>query len=75
MSQGDFEPEPKARKCWLNILASCGVALLAVAAAAENLEKYLYFPGAVWIVLGTFVAGMWAYEVYCKGGEHDDEGT
>lgn len=72
MRGDDHNPEPVVRRCWVQILASCGVALLAIAAAAENLEKYLYFPGSAWIIFGTFVAGFWAYEVYCRGSDHDE---
>ena len=73
MGNKDVDPEPRVRKCWIQIVARCGVAFLATAAAAENLERYLYFPGSVWIVFGTFVAAMWAYESYCRGSSHDDE--
>jgi hypothetical protein len=73
MGDDDIGPDPMGRRCWLKIVASCGVALLAIAASAENLEKYLVLPGSVWIIFGTFVAGIWAYEIYCRGSKHDDE--
>ncbi len=57
------------------MLASGSIALLAIASAADNLQAHLYFPGAVWIVFGTFIAILWAYEVYCRGGLDDDEAT
>ena len=53
------------RRCWLTVLGCGGVAFLALASGAKNLETYLYLPGAVWIVGGTFVVGCWAYEKYC----------
>jgi hypothetical protein len=55
------------RACWLKVLGACGVAFLALSAGSANLEKYLYLPGAVWIIGGTFIVGAWAYETYCIG--------
>lgn len=55
------------RSCILKVIAAAGGAFLALANAAGNLEKYLYFPGWAWIVFGTYVAGMWAYEMFCIG--------
>jgi hypothetical protein len=56
-----------ARSCALKVLAAAGLAFLALASASENLVKYLYMPGYVWIVGGTLLAGWWAYENYCIG--------
>jgi hypothetical protein len=53
------------RGCGLKVAGCGGVAFLALAGGSANLEKYLYLPGAVWIVGGTFIVGCWAYETYC----------
>jgi hypothetical protein len=53
------------RGCWLKVMGCCGIAFLALAAGADNLVKYLYMLGAVWIVGGTLIVGSWAYETYC----------
>lgn len=55
------------RGCWFKVAGAGGVAFLALASGAANLEKYLYIPGAFWILGGTFVVGAWAYEAYCVG--------
>ncbi len=49
------------------MFACAGVAFLALAEALENLVTYLYFPGPIWLIGGTFLAGWWAYENYCIG--------
>jgi hypothetical protein len=46
-------------------MGACGVAFLALAAGADNLQKYLYIPGGIWIIFGTIIVGAWAYEMYC----------
>jgi hypothetical protein len=53
------------RKCFAKVVGYAGAALVALAACAENLEKYLFGTGTVWIVAGTFVAAAWALETYC----------
>ncbi len=46
---------------------------MALAASAENLEKYLFATGTSWILGGTIVASAWAYEALCvqRGGNDD----
>jgi hypothetical protein len=63
------------RGCGLKILGCGGVAFLALSSGAKNLETYLYIPGAIWIVGGTFIVACWAYEMYCMNGGDDDEQT
>jgi len=60
------------RKCWYKVAGCGGVAFLALASGAENLEKFLALPGGVWIIGGTFLAGCWAYEAYCRELIDDD---
>ena len=55
-----------ARACWLRVVGCAGVAFLALAASANNPVTYLFGPGVFWIVGGTYVAGCWAYEMYCQ---------
>ena len=52
--------------CWLKVFGCCGVAFLALAAGAANLENYLCIPAAIWIFGGTLIVGAWAYETYIK---------
>lgn len=65
--------EPGMRECWLKVLGCAGVAFLALAAGAKNLETYLYLPGAVWIVGGTIIVSYWAYRMYCMNGSGDEQ--
>jgi hypothetical protein len=53
------------RGCVLKVIGAGGVAAIALAAAADNLVNYLFGPGYLWIVGGTFIAAAWAYESYC----------
>ena len=55
------------RRCLLKVFAAGGIAFAVIAQAVDNLVKYLYFPGFVWVIGGTFLAGWWAYETYCIG--------
>jgi hypothetical protein len=57
-----------SRKCILQVLGFTGASFVGVAATAENLERYLYLPGWLWIVGGAYIAGVWAYQTYCKEG-------
>jgi hypothetical protein len=67
----DLSDEDKSwiarRSCTLKILAAGGAAFLAIAETSENLVRYLYVPGWLWIVGGTYLAGLWAYESLCIG--------
>jgi len=58
------------RRCWFKVIAATAVAFIAVAGAAENLEKYLYLPGAIWILGGTFIVFLWSIAMFCF--EHED---
>jgi hypothetical protein len=60
------------RKCFVTVIGYAGAALVAIAACAENLEKYLFGTGTIWILAGTFIAACWAWETYCPG-ENDEE--
>jgi hypothetical protein len=55
------------RSCLLKIFAAGGIAFAVLAQGVENLVRYLYFPGSVWVIGGTVLAGWWAYETYCIG--------
>ncbi len=46
-----------------------GAAFLALVAGAENLEKFFFGPGWLWIVGGTILAAVWAYQSYCDGDQ------
>lgn len=72
MQEEDYNPDPKTRICWIRVIACCGVALVAIASASQNMETYLHIPGNLSIIFGTFVAGMWGYEVYCRGSIDDE---
>ena len=61
------------RPCWLKVVGAAGVAFLALAAGAKNLETYLYLPGAAWIVGGTLIVVFWAYRAYCMDMSGDEE--
>jgi hypothetical protein len=60
------------RKCLVTVVGYAGAALVAVAACAENLEKYLVLTGTFWILAGVFIAAVWAWETHCPG-ENDEE--
>jgi len=66
MSGDEGEPDPATRNCFLKVIACVGVAFLALASGVENLVTYLFGPGVLWIVGGTYIAGIWAYETYCR---------
>lgn len=57
------------RGCWLKVFGVAGAAFLALAGEAENLEKYLFGPGALWILGGTFIVFCWGFEMFCIGDE------
>lgn len=59
-----LDPTPKS--CLVKITGIAGAAFLALGACSENLVKYLFGPGYFWIVGGTLVAAIWAYETYCR---------
>jgi hypothetical protein len=47
---------------------------MALLASAENIETYLYGTALAWMLGGSFLAGCWAFEVYCRdggGGGHE----
>lgn len=54
------------KDCALKVAGYAGGAFLALAASAENLERYLFGPGYLWIVGGTFIVACWAHEMYCN---------
>ena len=54
------------RECFLKVGGYAGVAFLTLAAAADNLVTYLFGPGVFWILGGTYVAGCWAHEKFCR---------
>lgn len=53
--------------CRLKVLGCAGAAFLALASGAENLERYLWLPGGMWITVGTMAVGWWAGLMYCAG--------
>ena len=67
-----MKTQPGGRKCLVKVVGYAGAALVAIAACAENLEKYLFATGTFWILAGTFIAACWARETYCPG-EQDEE--
>lgn len=60
------------RNCVLSVFAYAGAAFIAIAASADNLVKYLFGPGFIWIIGGTYVTGVWAYQKFCKGKQEDE---
>jgi len=60
------------RSCLLKVFAAAGVAFLALAASSDNLVKYLFGPGYLWIVGGSILAALWAYESYCREDVHEE---
>jgi hypothetical protein len=51
--------------CWLKVVGAAGIAFLALAGASDNLVKYLFGPGWMWIIGGSVLAAWWAYQSYC----------
>ncbi|NQU56897.1 MAG: hypothetical protein HQ513_06650 [Rhodospirillales bacterium] len=54
------------RACERKAFIYAAVSFLSLFSASANLEVYLYLPGIVWILSGTFIAGCWAHEKFCK---------
>lgn len=61
------------RACVVKVLGYGGAAFIALAACAENLEKYLFSTAAAWIIGGTVLAMLWAFETFCAEGSDEDE--
>ena len=70
--QGALATKFTLKSCLLKVFAAAGVAFLALAASSDNLVKYLFGPGYLWIVGGSIVAGLWAYESYCREDVHEE---
>ena len=58
---------PQQRSCWLRVAGCAGAAFLALSASVDNLVTYLFGPGWLWIIGGTFITVAWAYEGFCHG--------
>ena len=64
------------KPCWPKPFLYSVVALLALYSASANLQEYLYLPAVVWFAGGGMIAGVWAYEKFCRfekmdNGSHD----
>ncbi|MBZ8119176.1 hypothetical protein KUD11_11010 [Roseovarius sp. LXJ103] len=66
--------EHPKRECLAKVLGCGAIAFMSLVACAENIEKYLFATGTVWIIAGTIAAMCWAFEALCalKGGNDDD---
>jgi hypothetical protein len=64
-----------SRKCLSKVLGAAGAAFMAFLASAENVETYLFGPALAWMLGGSILAGCWAYEVYCRNREGEDDET
>ncbi|SCZ41861.1 MULTISPECIES: hypothetical protein [Afifella] len=64
--------EVNRRRCALKVAGCAGAAFLALSASVDNLVTYLFGPGYLWIVGGTFIAACWGYEALCHGFKVDD---
>lgn len=63
------------RKCLFQVFGAGGAAFAALIASAENIETYLPWTAATWIIVGSFVASLWGFEVLCQReqGDKDDK--
>ena len=61
------------RKCLAVMVGAGGSAFVALLAAAPNIELYLPFTTATWLIGGPFVAICWAYEYFCVESKGDDD--
>ena len=55
------------------MIGSAGAAFLALSQSVDNLVKYLFGPGAFWLVAGPLLAAAWSYEYFCMHNGEDDE--
>ncbi len=62
------------RLCLAKMLGSGGVAFATLLSAAENIEKFLPWNAALWMIVGPLFAALWALEVLCgpDHGENDE---
>ena len=58
--------DPTPRSCLIKIFGTMGAGFLALGAIVENLVKYLFGPGYFWLIGGSLLAGIWAYETFCR---------
>ncbi|MDT1061170.1 hypothetical protein RM190_04815 [Paracoccus sp. CPCC 101403] len=62
----------KIKKCFLKVAGVSGGVFLSLLSAAEVIEKKLTFlPLGAWLIGGPIIAGWWAYEMFCAGGEDE----
>jgi len=54
------------RRCLIKIAGAAAGAFLALGAIVDNLVKYLFGPGYFWLIGGSLLAGLWAYETFCR---------
>ncbi len=53
------------RACERKTLLFAAVSFLSLLSASSNLEIHLYLPGIFWIISGTLISSLWAYEKFC----------
>lgn len=63
--------ETTKNACWVKTAVFMFIAFLSFFSASTTLEKYLYFPAALWIVLGVAITALWGFERHCRFDKTD----